>query len=103
MEFKKLFVDNKLNFFEIGLEKNSNTYYLAFMVSNHLIDYYEYYAISNAEYDNFIQNELSIIPILERCRKRKEDERMIFYPPAKNRGFPGLCCTNLSVKAFSSI
>ena len=88
MEFKKLFVDNELNFFEIGLEKNSNCYYLAFMVSNHLIDYYEYYVISNAEYESFIQDEFSIIPILERCRKRKEDERMIFYPPAKNRGFP---------------
>lgn len=73
--------------FSLGEETVSGTYFLSFPVSNGLVDYEEYYALDDEEYQLFKADPESALPLLERCRKHEQDDRLI-QKPGSNRGTP---------------
>ena len=74
--------------YSIGYEKITGDYYISFPLTNHLVDYEEYYGLTKDEHDVFLLNQIEARLFLERCYKHLEDHRMIFYPPAPIRGTP---------------
>jgi hypothetical protein len=49
-------------------------------VSNRLVDYEEYYAISEKSYALFLIDSAAALAFVERCRNRLEDEHLMFAP-----------------------
>ncbi len=71
--------------YSIGIEKESGLHYLSIQVSNHMVDYEEYYKISENEYNLFHSNPAMSIDFAKQCKKRKKDALLIIKP-GKFRG-----------------
>jgi hypothetical protein len=85
------FIDELLSVegrYSIGYEKITGEYYISFPLTNHLVDYEEYYRLTKDEHDLFLLNQIEAKIFLEKCYRHLEDHRMIFYPPAPIRGAP---------------
>lgn len=74
--------------YALGKEITTDKYYLSFPLRNGYVDYSEYYEISPEQLDEFLTNEDVLIDFLTKCRRRKMDNLMIFYPIAPIRGYP---------------
>ena len=86
MNFEDTFFYSK-NRFSIGIEKESGKYYLSIPVSNGIVDYEEYYEISEDEFKSFKNDPTSAEYFVDRCRNRQQDNLLILAPGA-NRGIP---------------
>jgi len=86
MKFETTYV-NRLERFSVGIEQEAGRPYLSFPVSNHLVDYEEYYWIDGALFDAFQQNLPHALGFLDACRKRQQDDLLIM-PPGSRRGYP---------------
>ncbi len=73
--------------YSLGIEKDSGKYYLSIPVSNHLVDYEEYYELSEDEFQLFERDGNSAKNFAEECRKRNHDSRLI-QKPGTMRGAP---------------
>jgi hypothetical protein len=71
--------------YSIGQETDSGKYYLSFPVSNHMVDYEEYYEITNELYSTFPKSAPMIEMLLERCRNHEHDN-LLLQKPGKHRG-----------------
>jgi hypothetical protein len=71
--------------FSLGIDHDSGKYYLSIPVANQLVDYEEYYEISQAEYENLRSNILVAIQFAADCRAHRWDNRLI-VKPGKDRG-----------------
>lgn len=49
-------------------------------------DYTEYYGISAAQYQEFVDSPASAVPFADQCRRREHDDLLMMPPPATNRG-----------------
>jgi hypothetical protein len=66
--------------FSIGREVDSGKFYLSVPVSNRLVDYEEYYEITESDMERFrIDPELAR-QFAERCRNRMMDDALIIKP-----------------------
>lgn len=86
MKFQDLYVSVEHRF-SLGEEKESQVFYLSIPVSNGIVDYEEYYALDASESSEFLADPAQAISLVERCRMREEDERLI-QKPGWNRGVP---------------
>ena len=86
MKFKVSKFSRELRF-SIGIEEESSKYFISFPVYNGLVEYEEYYEITQQEYLNFSLDLNNAITLLQSCRDRKEDSRL-FYQPGTRRGSP---------------
>ena len=89
-EFKNIMTTREKRY-SLGKETTTNKYYLSFPVSppNHrYVEYEEYYEISSEQLSKFLENEDPLIEFLEKCRRRKMDHLLLFYPIAPIRGNP---------------
>jgi hypothetical protein len=86
MQFDDIFVFKKERF-AVGIETDSNKYFLSIPVSNGLVEYEEYYEIDKAEFEHFSRSLDPMREIAARCRARKNDDRLL-QQPGKNRGSP---------------
>ncbi len=87
---KNRFVDkfvSKENRYTLGVELETGRYYFSMPVFNHLVEYDEYFEISEVEYDSLIENVDKAVSFKEQCSLRREDGRMTFFPKAGNRGW----------------
>ncbi|MNE43480.1 hypothetical protein D3C80_1376560 [compost metagenome] len=84
MTFKDIYV-NVSERYAIGIEVTSGKYYLSIPVSNGMVDYEEYYEITESEFNDYRENENKTFQVAEKCRNRKVDERLIIKP-GSNRG-----------------
>ncbi|MBF0315011.1 MAG: hypothetical protein HQK50_08125 [Oligoflexia bacterium] len=73
--------------FSIGIEEESNKYYISFPAYNGIVEYEEYYEISQQEYLDFDTNLSNALTLLQRCKERKEESRLLYQPSIK-RGSP---------------
>lgn len=73
--------------FSLGQETTRGTFFLSLPVSNGIVDYEEYYALSRDEFEQFLASSERALPLIERCRQRLADDRLIQQPGA-NRGTP---------------
>lgn len=87
MKFKYTKFSKELRF-TIGIEEESGLYFLSFPVnSSRFADDEEYYEISEEEYKSFSEDLNNGVELLNRCKKRQEDSRLL-SPPADPRGEP---------------
>ena len=87
MKFEDVFVDREKRF-SIGIETQSDKYYLSFPVSNMLVEYEEYYELSKAEFELYVGNPAIAAQFLEEARNHEHDDRLILRP-GRDRGAPG--------------
>jgi len=71
--------------FSIGREAVSGKYYLSIPVSSGIVDYEEFYEISQELHDGYPGNVDALTLIANRCRARECDDRL-FMKPGTNRG-----------------
>ncbi|MBF0208449.1 MAG: hypothetical protein HQK53_16340 [Oligoflexia bacterium] len=86
MKFKDIKF-SKEHRFSIGVDEESNKYYISFPAYNGMVEYEEYYKISEQEYLNFIVDLNNALILLQRCRERNEENRLLYQPSIK-RGSP---------------
>lgn len=71
--------------FSLGMVGETGQCYLSIPVANQRVDYEEYYRIERAWFDRFMADPHAALPLVERCRRREEDARLIL-PPGPDRG-----------------
>ncbi|OBA85078.1 hypothetical protein A5642_24790 [Mycolicibacterium mucogenicum] len=86
MRFSDVFV-SKGDRYSIGVELDSGSHYVSTPVSNGVVDYEEYYAISAEQSDAFLSDTTAAIEFVEACRRREYDDLLILKP-GTNRGTP---------------
>lgn len=84
MKFKDIVVRREERF-SVGVEEDSGRHYVSIPVSNGLVDYEEYYEIDQATFERYCADPDSARELVERCRRREMDDRLI-VKPGKNRG-----------------
>ncbi|OBJ37432.1 hypothetical protein A5630_04655 [Mycolicibacterium mucogenicum] len=86
MRFSDVFVSRE-DRYSIGAELDSGRLYVSIPVSNGVVDYEEYYAISGEQSDVFLADRTAAIEFVEACRQRQHDDLLILKP-GTNRGTP---------------
>jgi hypothetical protein len=71
---------NRTERFTLGVETSTGRHYVSIPVSSRLVDYEEYYAISEKSYALFLIDSAAALAFVERCRNRLEDEHLMFAP-----------------------
>jgi hypothetical protein len=71
--------------FTLGKDEESGRYYVSIPVSNGLVEYSEYYAISDSEFEHLNSAANEIRGLVERSRAQQNDENLI-VKPGSNRG-----------------
>jgi len=85
MHFEDRWVDRARRF-ALGVETVSGRCYLSIPVSNALVDYDEYYAIDQQDFDRFRRGE-GVDAFLAACRARQNDAQLLLQP-GTDRGEP---------------
>lgn len=86
MRFSDVFVARE-DRYSIGTELDSGGHYASIPVSNGVVDYEEYYAISAEQSDVFLSDTSAAIEFVEACRRHQHDDLLILKP-GTNRGTP---------------
>jgi hypothetical protein len=86
VKFEKAFVSRE-NRYSLGVEVESGVHYAAIPVSNQLVDYMEYYKLTDQEYERFLDEPSQAVEFVESCRNRQQDQRL-FMKPGSDRGVP---------------
>lgn len=73
--------------FSIGNDLKTGGYYLAFPVSNGIVDYDEQYRLTAEQYERFSSDLNSALGFVAECRRREHDDQLI-YEPGERRGTP---------------
>jgi hypothetical protein len=73
--------------FALGQDTTTGGFYLSIPVSNQLVEYEEYYAISKQDFDRFLADEAAANRFAERCRRRELD-RLLIVQYGSRRGSP---------------
>jgi hypothetical protein len=86
MKFEKTFVSREHRY-SLGVETDSGLHYMAIPVSNQMVDYMEYYKLSDDEYEVFLSDSSLALEYAESCRRRERDDGL-FMQPGTDRGVP---------------
>ncbi|AVF37729.1 hypothetical protein KWG64_08190 [Rahnella sp. PD12R] len=81
MKFEDVFFSREERY-SIGIETETARYYLSIPVTNHMIDYEEYYEISESEYNIFLSNPAMAVDFAKQCKRREKDDLLIVKPGA---------------------
>jgi hypothetical protein len=73
--------------YSLGIEQDSGRNYVSIPVSNGLVDYEEYYAITSDQYERFLVDNVAAVDFVETCRRREQDA-LLMQKPGTNRGTP---------------
>ncbi len=87
MKFSDVFVSRE-DRYSIGAELDSGGHYVSIPVSNGVVDYEEYYAISAEQSEEFLADSCAAVEFAEACRLHQHDDLLILKP-GTNRGTPG--------------
>lgn len=86
MRFSDVFV-SRADRYSVGIELDSGRHYVSIPVSNGVVDYEEYYAISLEQSDAFLADTSAAVEFVEACRRHQHDDLLILKP-GTNRGAP---------------
>lgn len=84
VRFSDVFVSRE-DRYSIGTELDSGRWYVSIPVSNGMVGYEEYYAISPGQSDLFLTDRTAAIEFVEACRRRLHDDLLI-QKPGVDRG-----------------
>lgn len=74
--------------YSLGVESISRRYYASTPVSNGLVDYEEYYELTQDQYRDFLEDPSAAIEFIAAFRQREHDD-LLLQRPGSNRGTPG--------------
>ncbi|WAJ42972.1 hypothetical protein OK015_17140 [Mycobacterium sp. Aquia_216] len=86
MKFEDTFFSSE-DRYSIGVESTSGRYYASIPVSNGIVDYEEYYELTQDQYSEFLRDSTAAIAFVEACRRREHDD-LLLQRPGSNRGTP---------------
>lgn len=66
--------------YSLGRDGDEHCYFLAIPVANQMVDYEEYYRLTDPEYDIFVHDDGKAKAFADACRLRKNDSRLILTP-----------------------
>jgi hypothetical protein len=75
------------NLYSLGIDELSGLHYASLPVTIGVVDYEEYYELSDDEYARFMADPVSAAAFIEECREHKHDE-LLMQKPGWNRGTP---------------
>lgn len=84
------FIDHftsQLELFSIGEESETGRKYLSFPVNNGLVEYEEYYYISDSQYIQAMEGLSAIREFAKKCKRHEHDE-LLAIEPGSRRGEP---------------
>lgn len=73
--------------FSLGVEADSDRYYLSIPVSTGVVDYEEHYELSEERYRAYLADPRAALPFAAACRRREHDD-LLLLRPGRNRGTP---------------
>lgn len=73
--------------YSIGVESTTGRFYLSIPVSNGIVDYEEYYEVTDEQYRRFLDDHDAAAAFAESCRRHERDDLLI-EKPGSNRGTP---------------
>lgn len=73
---------NTVERFSLGIDESSGQYYFSIPVSNQLVDYEEYYELTEREYQNLMSNSILATRFSADCRAHRSDARLMTMPGA---------------------
>lgn len=73
--------------YSLGRDGQDNVYYLSIPVANSMVDYEEYYRLSDAEMIRFRGDQDVAREFADECRQRLHDDRLMLKP-GMDRGVP---------------
>lgn len=82
------FVDMKVSRsdrYSLGREQDTGKPYLSIPVANRLVDYEEYYQLTDAKLDEFMNDASEASSFADECRSHLHDELLILKP-GRDRG-----------------
>jgi len=68
--------------YSLGTDSETGQPYLSIPISNRLVDYEEFYMLTDAEFALFAADQKSAADFAARCGRRELDERLIIAPGA---------------------
>ena len=71
----------------LDLDLESNRHYASLPVSNRMVDYEEYFALSAEEFADYLANPAAAIAFVQECRRHEHDDRLLQLP-GSDRGTP---------------
>ncbi len=73
--------------YSLGVESMSGRWYVSIPVSNGIVDYEEYYGLTESQYRSFLHDRNAAVEFVEACRQRQHDD-LLLQQPGSNRGTP---------------
>ncbi|WP_191498370.1 hypothetical protein [Mycobacterium simulans] len=73
--------------YSIGIESSSGRYYVSIPVSNGVVDYEEYYELTEKQYRELLCDNTRASEFAEACRRRQHDD-LLLQKLGSNRGIP---------------
>jgi hypothetical protein len=73
--------------YALGRDHELDCFYLSIPVSNPMVDYEEYYRLSDADFDALMDDFGAARDFADRCRRREMDDRLMIKPGSM-RGVP---------------
>ena len=73
--------------FSVGIDMETNKYYISIPVNLGLVEDEECYELEKSEFDKFETDFEYLKTLAQKCREHKNDDRLIFQP-GKVRGTP---------------
>jgi len=78
---------SRADHFSLGVDADSGRPYVSIPVSNGVVDYEEYYELTDDQYARFLADPASALPFVEECRRHQHDD-LLLQKPGWNRGTP---------------
>jgi hypothetical protein len=75
------------NLYSLGVDELSGRHYASLPVTIGVVDYEEYYELTDDEYARFMADPASAAAFIEECREHQHDE-LLMQKPGWNRGTP---------------
>ena len=79
MKFKDVIV-NRAERFSLGVEEESERYFLSFPVRNEFAEYEEYFELTRSQFELFRQDLRAAGTFASACRRREKDELSMVEP-----------------------
>jgi len=73
--------------YSLGIDDDSGRRYVSIPVSNGVVDYEEYYELTDDQYSSLLADPAAAMEVADACRRHERDELLI-QKPGTNRGTP---------------